>query len=108
MNKQTAIEKLKAMANEPKDSLKKMDGTYSESVHSHPGFDYNPSGFADDKWNKSYPTFRIAYTNAGDKGSSINNKAISKYVYSTWLKRNAANGGYVKYNYNEAVYTGKK
>lgn len=85
-----------------------MDGTYSESVHSHPGFDYNPSGFADDKWNKGYPTFRVAYTNAGDKGSSINNKAISKYVYSTWLKRNAANGGYVKYNYNEAVYTGKK
>lgn len=36
------------------------------------------------------------------------NKAISKYVYSTWLKRNTANGGYVKYNYNEAVYTGKK
>jgi len=83
-------------------------GIYSESVHSHPGFEYNPSGFSDDAWNKGYPTFRVAHPNDGDKGSSLSNKAVSKYVYSKWLKNNAANGGYVKYNYDEAVYTGKK
>jgi len=84
------------------------NSVHSESVHSHPGFDYNPSGFADDNWNKSNPTFKTAYTNSGDKGRSKSNTAISKYVYSTWLKNNGANGGYVKYDYNQAIYTGKK
>ncbi|WP_336703374.1 DUF6443 domain-containing protein [Chryseobacterium indologenes] len=84
------------------------DGVYSEAVHSHPGFEYNPSGFSEGNWNKGNPTFGVAYKDAGDKGRSKSNNAISKYVYNTWLKNNGANGGYVKYNYHEAVYTGKK
>ncbi|QWT87675.1 hypothetical protein KBP46_07480 [Chryseobacterium sp. PCH239] len=84
------------------------DGVYSEAVHSHPGFEYNPSGFSEGNWNKGNPTFDIAYKDAGDKGRSKSNNAISKYVYNTWLKNNGSKGGYVKYNYNEAVYTGKK
>ncbi|SEM55343.1 RHS repeat-associated core domain-containing protein [Chryseobacterium taichungense] len=84
------------------------DGVYSEAVHSHPGFEYNPSGFSEGRWNKGNPTFGTAYKEAGDKGRSKNNNAISKYVYNTWLKNNGANGGYVKYDYNQAVYTGKK
>jgi hypothetical protein len=84
------------------------DATYSEATHSHPGFEYNPSGFSDDGWNNGNPTFTTAYTNSGDKARSQSNSALSKYVYSKWLKNNGANGGYVKYNYNEAVYTGKK
>lgn len=84
------------------------DGVYSESVHSHPGFEYNPSGFSEGSWNKGNPTFGIAYKDSGDKGRSKSNNAISKYVYNTWLKKNAANGGYVKYDYNQAVYTVKK
>ncbi|MGG1921175.1 DUF6443 domain-containing protein [Chryseobacterium cucumeris] len=84
------------------------DGVYSEAVHSHPGFEYNPSGFSEGNWNKGNPTFGVAYKDGGDKGRSKSNNAISKYVYNTWLKNNGANGGYVKYNYNEAVYTGKK
>lgn len=84
------------------------DGVYSEAVHSHPGFEYNPSGFSEGNWNKGNPTFGIAYKDAGDKGRSKSNSAVSKYVYNTWLKNNGANGGYVKYNYDGAVYTGKK
>ncbi|WP_183037351.1 RHS repeat-associated core domain-containing protein [Chryseobacterium sp. AG363] len=84
------------------------DGVYSEAVHSHPGFEYNPSGFSEGNWNKGNPTFGTAYKDAGDKGRSKSNNAISKYVYNTWLKNNGANGGYVKYDYNQAVYTGKK
>lgn len=81
---------------------------YSEAVHSHPGFEYNPSGFNEGDWNKGNPTFGVAYKDAGDKGRSKSNGAISKYVYNTWLKNNGTNGGYVKYDYNQAVYTGKK
>lgn len=29
-------------------------------------------------------------------------------MFTTWLKNNGANEGYVKYDYNQAVYTGKK
>ncbi len=79
-----------------------------ESVHSHPGFEYNPSGFSEGDWNNGNPTFNVAYKNSGDKKSSINNPALSKYVYNSWLKKNGANGGYVKYDYNQATYTGKK
>lgn len=84
------------------------NAAHFESVHSHLGFEFNPSGFNEDSWNNGNPTFNVAYKNQGDKKAAINNPALSKYVYSSWLKKNGANGGYVKYNYNEAVYTGKK